>query len=173
MTPWRSFENSWRFAAHHAESFAANRWSLRHSDHEEETNHSAHWTPLIRIHTYNGIANFSMELQNFWNGYNSRKRRLLRVLFFRLWSTRWRPVTVLKACAFYVGKAPIRDLLMSIHKTRDFEWQTAHTKGCQENRCGGQIQVDVIPYRIFLKFKILTQEGAKKKFDPPWSRGLP
>ena len=23
-----------------------------------------------------------------------------------------------------------------IHKTRDFEWQTAHTKGCQENRCG-------------------------------------
>ena len=76
-----------------------------------------------------------MELQNFWNGYNSRKRRLLRVLFFRMWSTRWRPVTVLKACAFYVGKAPIRDLLMSIHKTRDFEWQTAHTKGCQENRC--------------------------------------
>ena len=77
MTPWRSFEISRRFAAHHTESLAANRWSLRHSDHEEvaSTNHSAHWAPLIRIHTYNGIANFSLESQNFWNGYNSRKRR--------------------------------------------------------------------------------------------------
>ena len=44
---------------------------------------------------------------------------------------------MLKVCAYNVRKAPIRDLLISIHKTRDFEWQTAHTKGCQENRCGG------------------------------------
>ena len=42
---------------------------------------------------------------------------------------------MLKVCAYDVRKAPIRDLLISIHKTRDFEWQTAHTKGCQENRC--------------------------------------
>ena len=42
---------------------------------------------------------------------------------------------MLKACAYNIRKAPIRDLLISIHKTRDFEWQTAHTKGCQENRC--------------------------------------
>ena len=42
---------------------------------------------------------------------------------------------LLKACAYNVRKAPIRDLLISMHKTRDFEWQTAHTKGCQENRC--------------------------------------
>ena len=42
---------------------------------------------------------------------------------------------MLKACAYDIRKAPIRDLLISIHKTRDFEWQTAHTKGCQENRC--------------------------------------
>ena len=44
---------------------------------------------------------------------------------------------MLKVCAYDVRKAPIRDLLISIHKTRDFEWQTAHTKGCQENRCAG------------------------------------
>ena len=25
--------------------------------------------------------------------------------------------------------------LVSIHKTQGFEWQTAHTKGCQEDRC--------------------------------------
>ena len=74
--------------------------------------------------------------EKFWNGYNSRKRRLLRVLFFRTWSKRSRQVTEQKACAFDVRKAPIRDLLISIHKTRGFEWQTAHTKGCQENRCG-------------------------------------
>ena len=41
-----------------------------------------------------------------------------------------------KACAYDVRKALIRDLLISIHKTRGFEWQTAHTKGCPENRCG-------------------------------------
>ena len=40
-----------------------------------------------------------------------------------------------KACAYDVRKALIRDLLISIHKTRGFEWQTAHTKGCLENRC--------------------------------------
>ena len=61
-TLWPSFKISRRFAAHHAESLAANRWSLRHSDHEEVTNHRAHSTPLIRIHTHNGIVNFSMDL---------------------------------------------------------------------------------------------------------------
>ena len=40
-----------------------------------------------------------------------------------------------KACAYDVRKALIRDLLISIHKTRGFEWQTAHTKGCLEDRC--------------------------------------
>ena len=80
-------------------AWATNRWLFRHSDHEEVTNHSAHWTPLIRIHTYNGI-------EKFWNGYNSRKRRLLRVLSFCTWSTRWRQVTVQKACAYDVRKAP-------------------------------------------------------------------
>ena len=40
-----------------------------------------------------------------------------------------------KACEYDVRKALIRDLLISIHKTRGFEWQTAHTKGCLENRC--------------------------------------
>ena len=44
----------------------------------------------------NGIA-------NFWNGYNSRKRRLLRVLFFRTWSTRWHQVTVLKVVLEKMG----------------------------------------------------------------------
>ena len=29
------------------------------------TNHSAHSSPLIRIHTYNGNVNFSMKLQSF------------------------------------------------------------------------------------------------------------
>ena len=149
MTPWWSFEISRRFTARHAESWAANRWSLRHSHHEEVTNHSAHWTPLIRIHTYNGIA-------NFWNGYNSRKRRLLRVLLFRTWSTRWREVTVLKACAYDVRKAPIRDLLISIHKTRDFEWQTAHKKGCQENRC-------VRPAAAYLAISLLQPSGERNK----------
>ena len=42
---------------------------------------------------------------------------------------------MLKACSYDVRKALIRDLLISFKKTRDFEWQTAHTKGCQENRC--------------------------------------
>ena len=50
-TQWRSFEISRRFAAHHAESLPANRWSLRQSYHEEVTNHRAHWTPLIRTTT--------------------------------------------------------------------------------------------------------------------------
>ena len=43
-----------------------------------------------------------------------------------------------KACAYDVRKAPFRDLLISIHKTRGFEWQTAHTNGCQENRCASR-----------------------------------
>ena len=46
-----------------------------------------------------------------------------------------------KACAYDVRKVPIRDLLISINKTRGFEWQTAHTKGCLENRC-------VIPVKL-------------------------
>ena len=41
-----------------------------------------------------------------------------------------------KACAYDVRKALIRDRLISIQKTRGFEWQTAHTKGCLENHCG-------------------------------------
>ena len=40
-----------------------------------------------------------------------------------------------RACAYDIRKVPIRDFLISIHKTRGFEWQTAHPKGCQENRC--------------------------------------
>ena len=51
-----------RFAAHHAGSLAANRWSLWHSDHKEVTNHSAHWTPLIRIHTYNEISQWNRKV---------------------------------------------------------------------------------------------------------------
>ena len=35
-------------------------------------------------------------IEKFWNGYNSRKRRLLCVLFFRPWCTGWRQVTVQK-----------------------------------------------------------------------------
>ena len=44
------------------------------------------------------------------------------------------------------GKRPSSIFLISIHKTRDFEWQTAHTKGCQENRC------EVARYLIFARF---------------------
>ena len=145
MTPWWWFESSSGFAAHHAESLAANRWSLRHSNHEEVTNHSAHWTPLLRIHTMkvlNGI-------ETFWNGYNSRKRRLLPVLLFRTWSTRWRQVTVQKACAYDVRKAPINDLLIFIHKTRGFEWQTTQTKGYQEKRCRLIASTDLWPEEMF------------------------
>ena len=40
-----------------------------------------------------------------------------------------------KAWADDVKKAPIRNLLISVHETRGFEWQTAHTKRWQENRC--------------------------------------
>ena len=40
-----------------------------------------------------------------------------------------------KACAYDVRKAVIRDLLISIYKTGGFKWQTAHTKGCLEDRC--------------------------------------
>ena len=43
------------------------------------------------------------------------------------------------ACAYDVRKAPICDLPFSIHKTRGFEWQTAHTKECQKNRCESPI----------------------------------
>ena len=32
-----------------------------------------------------------------------------------------------KLCAYDVRKAPIRDLVISIHKTRGFERQTTHT----------------------------------------------
>ena len=87
---------------------------------------SAHWTPLIRIHKWN--RKFLNGREKFWNGYTSRKRILLCVLFFCTWSTRWRQVTVHKACAYDIRKLPIHDLLISIHKTRGFEWQTAHTK---------------------------------------------
>ena len=169
MNPWRSFEISRRFAAHHAESLAANRWSLKHSDHEEVTNHSAHSLTLNPSHndTYlqwkckflNGIA-------NFWNDSNSRKRRLLRVLFFRTWSTRWRQVTVQKPCAYDVRKAPIHDLLISIHKTRDFEWQTAHTKGCQENRCACFVRfcwVRKLFFNIFFTKTKVTWTNWKSK----------
>ena len=132
MTAWRSFEISWRFATHHAESLPANHWSLRQSDHEQVTNHRAHWTPPIRIHTYKWNWKFRNGIEKFLNGYNSRRRRLLCVLFFGTWSTGTHPIKVKKSSAYDVRKAPIGDLVISIHKTRSFEWQTAHTKWCQE-----------------------------------------
>ena len=55
-----------------------------------------------------------------------------------------------KACAYDVRNAPIHDLLIPIHKTRGFEWQTAHTKGCQENRCG-------LPSNAFLLQELMGQ----------------
>ena len=36
--------------------------------------------------------------------------------------------------------------VISIHKTRDFEWQTAHTKGCQENRCAWGVTFSTPPF---------------------------
>ena len=71
MTPWRSFEISWRFAAHHAERLAANRWSLQHSDHEEVTNHSAHWTPL-RGHSVFFFVSCYMDEKNQWPSTNKK-----------------------------------------------------------------------------------------------------
>ena len=68
MTSWGSFEISRRFAAHHAESLAANRWSLRHSDHEEVKTKVLTEPP--DKDTYNGIENFSKAIEKFWNGYN-------------------------------------------------------------------------------------------------------
>ena len=49
-----------------------------------------------------------------------------------------RQVTVQKSCAYDVRKAPIRDLVISIHNTGGFERQTTLTKRCQGNRCVGR-----------------------------------
>ena len=149
MTAWRSFEISRRFAAHPAESLAANRWSLRHLDHEEVTNHSAHWTPLIRIHTYNEIS----QSESFETAITHEREDFFAFCFFVREArgdvrSQWKK----RACAYDVRKAPIHDLLTSIHKTRGFEWQTAHTKGCQENRCGLIASTDLWPQEMFIFF---------------------
>ena len=124
MTPGRSFEISRHFTAHHAESLPANRWSLRHSDHEEVTNHSSHWTHLIRIHTYNGI-------EKFWNGYNSRKRRLLFFSYMKHWATSGHGAKSVcvrgQESAHVISEFPFIKLEVLNGKP--------HTKRCQENRC--------------------------------------
>ena len=89
-----------------------------------------------------------------WKVLKHEERRLLRVLFFRTWSTRWSQVTVQKACAYDVRKASIRDPLTSINKAGGFEWQTAHTKGCQENHCEKGFPVKNL--KILKHFKTLT-----------------
>ena len=147
MTPWRSFEISRRFATHHAESLAANRWLLRHSDHKEVTKESAHWTPLMKD-TYNGISQ--------WN------RKVLKRLYLKKENTFSHSVFSYvmhevmsghsaKSVCIRCQEGPIHDLLISIHKTRGFEWQTAHTKGCQENSCGLFASTDLWPQDFFLE----------------------
>ena len=128
MTPWRSFEISRRFAAHHAESFAAHRWSLRHSDHEEVTNHSAHWTPLIRIHTSNGIV-------NLWNGSSSGRERLFDVFFLIRRAKGCRKPWCKNRGRGITGRCPSKIFLFPFIKQAFLNGQTAHTKGCLEKRC--------------------------------------
>ena len=76
-----------------------------------------------------------MELQIFETAITHEREDFFAFCFFSYVKHVVTSFTVLKACAYDVRKVPIRDLLISIHKTRDFESQTAHTKGCQENRC--------------------------------------
>ena len=135
MTPWRSFEISWRFAAHHAESLAAHRWSLQHSDHEEVTNHCAHWTPLARKHTSNGIANSPHGIVNFWSSSNSGRERLFDVLFFS-----YIEQGVAESHGARIAVVGSREgahprFFVFIQKHAVLNGQTAHTKGCRENRC--------------------------------------
>ena len=105
--------------------------------------------------------------KKFWNGCNSRKRRFLRVLFFRTCSTRWRQVTVQKACAYDVRKAPVHDLLLNFHSetvTRDSEWQTPHSKGCQENCCGLVPSTDLWPQEMVTFFEMLALVESESSF---------
>ena len=60
-----------------------------------------------------------------------------------------------KAFAYDVRKALIRDLLISIQKTRGFEWQTAHTKGCLEDRCGLGSLGATQPYILYVVSEVI------------------
>ena len=83
----------------------------------------------------NGIVNSPMELQIFETDITHDREDFFALCFFVREARGHVRSQCKKACAYDVRKALIRDLLISIHKTRGFEWQTAHTKGCLENRC--------------------------------------
>ena len=69
-----------------------------------------------------------------------------------------------KACPYDVRKAPIRDLLISIHRTRSFEWQTAHTKGVsRESLCiGSTCNTVQVGDRLLCNLMLWRPIGASK-----------
>ena len=144
MACWRESKEKWlrdgRSKLADASPLTAHRAWLQTAD-RSGTRTTKRWQPQCSLNpshkdTYsNEIVNSPMELQIFETDITHDREDFFTFCFFCTWSTRSRQVTVQKACAYDVRKALIRDLLISIHKTRGFEWQTAHTKGCLEDRC--------------------------------------
>ena len=97
------------------------------------------------------MANFSTELQSFETDITHNREDFFAFCFSVRGARGHRRLTVQKARAYDVRKAPFRDLLISIHKTRGFEWQTAHTNGCLENRCASRWPKTFIYYVYLLR----------------------
>ena len=87
------------------------------------------------MHTYTGIENSSMELKSLETAVTHEREGFFQFCIFSYVKNEVTSDHSAKKWADDVRKVPIRDLLLSIHKTRGFDWQTAHTKGCQEIGC--------------------------------------
>ena len=101
------------------------------------SNHPLLWAAIM--HTPH--CEFSNGIVNFWNSSNSGKERLFEV-FFLIHRARgcWKPWCKNRGRGI-TGRCPSKIFLFSFIKHTVLNGQTAHTKGCLENRCDVRFQL--------------------------------